>query len=328
MPGHNALVVGIDRYSLRPLKSCVSDATRMAELLERNGSAGAPRNYDVYRLLGDEDDLESLTREGLRNHLAEQVAASRAHNFLFYFSGHGRLTPFGPELVTQDLGGIGMDDVIGLIDRSEVRQAVVILDCCFSAGMGNSSFLQGAQRNAWVQFDRAVVRENVVILAASGSEEVALAGTTYSAFTELLIEGLDGAAADVNGEIHAAALFEYAAPIFGANEQGPVFKGHYHALDPLRTVEPEIPLDIVRSLVEHFPIGTSEVVLSATDVAEGDSTLTPAQARYEALRTLRRYGLVDPGDDRDLEAHAAEGSTVRLTALGMGHRRLACAGRV
>jgi hypothetical protein len=206
-----------------------------------------------------------------------------------------------------------------------VKQAVIILDCCFSGGLGNSLLLQGAPGNAWAGFERAIVRENFAILAASGSDESAFAGSELSAFTQLLVEGLRGAAADVGGEIHAPALFEYAAPVFKADEQGPVFKGHYNSLSPLRKVRPETPLGVVRSLKTLFPDGTDEIELAPED---SQGSQTAGQRRYAKLRKLRRHGLVDADDDRDLAEHAAESGSVRLTARGVRCRRLVLANRI
>src|SRR5688572_6923790 len=105
MPDDNAFVVGIDKYSVQPLTSCVNDAQAIADLLARHGTQQQPVNYDVYRVLGDQDNVLELTREGLKTRLALQVAGSRGKRFVFYFSGHGRLTDYGPELVAQDDGG-------------------------------------------------------------------------------------------------------------------------------------------------------------------------------------------------------------------------------
>lgn len=327
MAGDLALVVGVDRYPDSPLNSCVNDARAIGSLLERDATDGDPRHYDVRLIVGEGPEVEDLTRDGLRAHLALAVDKAAARDFVFYFSGHGRRTSYGPEIVTQDLSGIGMEEVIGLIERSKVKQAIIILDCCFSGGFGNSLLLQGAASGSvWAGFERAIVRENFAILAASGAEEGASAGDELSPFTELIVEGLNGAAADVVGEIHAPALFEYAAPVFKADEQGPVFKGHYNSLSPLRKVPPEAPLGVVRTLKSIFPTGTDEIRLDPED-AQGEET--EGQKRYAKLRKLRRYGVVDVvGEDRDLAELAAASGSVRLTPRGIRYRRLVIADRV
>ncbi len=121
MAGNSALVVGIDAYSRGPLITCVNDAKRIAELLGTNGTDEGEPNYDVYAVEAKEQNDPEASRSQLRDRLYRQVHATRNKNFVFYFSGHGRRTPFGYELVAQDEGGLSMDEVITLIENSPLK---------------------------------------------------------------------------------------------------------------------------------------------------------------------------------------------------------------
>jgi hypothetical protein len=319
MAGNSAFVVGIDAYSRNELTTCVNDATRIASLLASNGTTDAEPNYDTYPILASEHNQPEAGRTELMDRLYRQVLAARNKNFIFYFSGHGRRTAFGYELLAQDEGGISMDEVITLIEQPTVKQAVVILDCCHSAGMGDVGAIQGDDAGRPMSFQRAIVRENAVVIASARHDQAAqgaeTTGDSHSAFTKHLIAGLEGAAANVLGEIHAHTLFEYAAGMFGASRQQPVFKGHYAELEPLRTVEREVSLTDLRRLGTLFPAGVDEIEVAGLTVDD-------------AFRKLRRYGLLSCESDASLEDVAAAGGTAKLTRRGLQVRELKLAGRL
>ena len=319
MAGNSALVVGIDAYSRGPLTTCVNDAEKIAELLASNGTEDAEPNYDVYPVVAREQNEPEGSRGQLMDRLYRQVQAARNKNFIFYFSGHGRRTPFGYELVAQDEGGISMDEVITLIEGFPLKQAVIILDCCHSAGMGDRAGLQEEDTGGEMRFKRAIIRENVVVVASArhdqASQGAGAPGDEHSAFTRYLVSGLGGAAANVLGEVHAHPLFEYAASMFGATQQQPVFKGHYAEMEPLRLVKREVSLQILKKLAQLFPKGVVEVEV--------------AQLTVDAsIRTLRRYGLLECDSDASLEEVAVAGGKAKLTRQGLLVRELQFAGRL
>jgi hypothetical protein len=317
--GNSALVVGIDAYSRGPLATCVNDAETIAELLGTNGTEDADPNYDVYLVTAKRQIEPEASRGQLMDRLYRQVQAARNKNFVFYFSGHGRRTPFGYELVAQDEGGISMDEVITLIEDAPLKQAVVILDCCHSAGMGDRPSLQGDDTGRGMRFQRAIIRENAVIMASARHDQTSQAagapGDRNSAFTRHLISGLEGAAANVLGEVNPHPLFEYAASMFGAAQQQPVFKGHYAEMEPLRLVKREVSLQVLRKLGELFPEGVVEIEVAELTIDA-------------SVRTLRRYGLLDCDSDASLEDVGAARGKAKLTRQGHLVRELQFAGRL
>src|SRR3954452_19975117 len=164
MAGNSAFVVGIDAYRV-PLSTCANDAEKIAELLSADGTEDADPNYDVVLVAARDQNDPEASRKDLMDRLLRHVRAARNQNFVFYFSGHGRRTAYGYELVAQDEGGISMDEVITLIEGQPIKQAVVILDCCHSAGMGDVRAIQGDDAGQPMRFQRAIVRENAVVIA-------------------------------------------------------------------------------------------------------------------------------------------------------------------
>lgn len=319
MASNTAFVVGIDAYARDPLSTPARDAEKIAELLQNDGTSDPDRQYTVKPVVvRARHDIDG-TRASIRDHLSRQVLAARNGNFVFYFSGHGRKTAFGYELVAQDEGGISMDEVITLIETAPLKQAVIILDCCHSAGMGDIGLVQGNDTTGPMRFQRAIIRENAVVISAARADQQAQgAGSVedeFSAFTKHLVAGLEGAAADLSGEVHAHALFEYAASMFSSGGQQPVFKGHYAELEPLRRVQREMPLTKLRRLKVFFPDGIDEVDAASLTVDD-------------ALRELRRYGYVACDADDSLEAIAAAGGKLRLTRAGRRVRQLDLAGEL
>ena len=220
-----ALLVGIDDYPGSPLGGCIADATVLADLLQRHNN-GSP-NYTARLVTGVSP---ALTRGTLRELLKELFQNSRGAEILFFFAGHGAQTPWGAELVTPDYTpnslGVSMNDVLTLANDSPASEVTIILDCCFSGDLANIPGLQAIGLSEEFSPGRAILREGVTILAASRATETSAESGGHGAFSRLLIDGLEGAAADHFGQVSAASLYAFASRSFTAWEQRPVFKSH------------------------------------------------------------------------------------------------------
>lgn len=315
-PNDIAFVVGVDGYRTSPLPSCVTDATRMSELLRRNADntdpAACSDNFTV-ELQAFEAGDRLLSRQQFLRKLRDLIGRAADHDFVFYFSGHGATSDWGTDLVIADDSTVNMQELLHLVHLSQVRQAVIILDCCFSGSYGLLPGMGGPSDRFSPQV--SLIRDNVMLLAASKADETASAGQPFSAFTELLISGLEGGAADHRGVITAPALFGYAAPAFGPLDQRPVFKASVSATENLRTVLPEIDLGAVRRIADHFPGSQDALTLTGTETA--------GEQLFDDLVVLRGGGLIRCPDDRQLADHVAEQAEIRLSAAGVRLRMLA-----
>jgi len=328
-----ALLIGIDHYAASPLTGCVADAQGMASLLERNDD-GRP-NYDVKLVTSD---TKAINRGDLRTLLADLFNNARDAVILFFFAGHGAQTPWGAELVTQDYSsnslGVSMNDVLTLANDSPAREVILILDCCFSGNLGNVPGLQSAAIAPPFRLDKTVLRENVTVLAASRATQPSaeVPGGGQGAFTRLLIEGLEGAAADHLGEVTALSLYAFASRPFTAWQQRPVFKSHVSQPTALRVCEPTINQDLLRELPKYFPNAKARYAM--TPAHEGTRPIPPGvsltveQEVFDYFKQLRNASLLTTDNNKDLYFVALDSEDVYLTPLGRYFWQLAKDGRL
>lgn len=314
-----ALIVGIDNYANAPLYGCVNDATAMAKLLERNAD-GSP-NFSVKKALNID------ARSKLRYHLEELFKGS-ADMALLYFSGHGYFNPTGGYLVTPDCTkydmGVSMDEVLLLANNSEHRSTVIILDCCHSGAFGNP-LLTGK--------DNAFVKEGLTILTSCTKKEAAMEKKGHGVFTSLLLQGLSGGAADIQGRITPGSLYSYIDQSMGAWEQRPVFKTNVSKFTVLREVHPIISSSVLRRLPGYFTDQTAEYNLDPsyepTNHHEVEHKVLSPYANpehvaiFRDLQLLESAGLVAPVGSPHMYFAAMESRSCQLTPLGHHYWRLA-----
>ena len=326
-----ALIVGIDDYKSSPLQGCVADAKSMASLLERHAE-GAP-NYNVKTATSDRGQID---RGRLRTLLRELFDNARNADLLFYFAGHGAQTPWGAELVTHDYSsnslGVSMNDVITLANESPANEVIIILDCCFSGDLGNIPGLQPLGLSEAFAAGRAILREGVTLLAASQATETSAEAGGHGAFTQLLLEGLEGAAADHLGQVSALSLYAFASRAFGAWEQRPMFKSHIAQASTLRVCDPFIDPKLLRRLPDYFPTADARYTMSPAH--EGTRPIpagvepTTEQKAFDYFKELRNASLLTTDNSKDLYFVALASEDVYLTRLGRYFWQLAHEGKL
>jgi len=194
-----ALVVGINIYKKIPgfdsLKIPSEDAAEIARILAEEG------DFSVRQLPEAVKDGEirvgqqgGVTQQELIDALKQlfRKGKNAPDTALFYFAGHGILTEDGldPEgyLVTSDasLGnwGVSLNQLRRLLEKSEVKQQLIWLDCCHSGELLN--FDEADPKDAGKARDRCFI-------AASREFEPAyekLQGN-HGVLTGALLQGLD-----------------------------------------------------------------------------------------------------------------------------------------
>jgi len=317
-----ALLVGIDRYeNVFPLTGCVSDATRMARLLHRNEDGS--RNFDCRVLTSDGN--ERITRTQLRQEWRQLF-----HNFtgdlLFYFSGHGAPTEIGAYLVVQDGTlddpGISMNDLLLLANRSKAREVTLILDCCFSGDIGDPAFLQVGN-----VVNQSHLREGVTILAASGSNEYSKELNGQGVFTRLVLDALEGGAADTRGEVSAASVYAYVDRALGSWDQRPVYKSYADALTPLRRCKPQVPDEVLREMCIFFDKPDSEYRLNPSYEITSKRKSKKNVEIFGRFKLYRDAHLLRTLNGEDLYHTAMGSKCVVLTPLGRFYWHLGKQGR-
>jgi hypothetical protein len=306
-----ALVVGINDYPNAPLKGCVNDAIAMAGILETHGDGGP--NFGVKALTSPS---EAITRARLR---AEIVAlfAGDPDVAVFYFSGHGFINSLGGYIVTTDFKkydeGVSMDDILTLANQSKAKDKIVILDCCHSGAFGTPA-ITGSQIS--------LLSEGLSVLTASRDSESALEINGRGVFTALVVDALQGGAADLRGHVTPGSIYAYVDQALGAWDQRPIFKTNITRFTSLRAITPPVPLTTLRKLVEYFPTPQDEHQLDPSYEFTEPSADSNKVATMKDLQKFVSVGLVVPVGEEHMYFAAINSKSCRLTALGFQYWRL------
>ena len=310
-----ALVVGINDYSQSPLGGCVNDAEAIAAVLETNGT-GSPNFGAGTRLLISPP--ESITRATLREEITE-LFATECDIALLYFSGHGFVRSEEGSIATKDAQpydeGIPMTEILGLANRSPVKNKIIILDCCYSGNMGTPNTAGG---------NTAQLSEGLTVLTASRGSQAAMEEQGKGGvFTSLVVAALEGGAADLLGRITPGSIYAYVDQALGPWDQRPLFKTNVTAFTSLRQVEPQVPTETIRKLVSYFPGPEAQHALDPTyeDTEDGHN---PANvAIFKDLQKMEGVGLVVPVGEEHMYYAAMKSKSCKLTALGAHYWHLA-----
>jgi len=316
-----ALCVGIDRYPFGELQGCVSDAERVAQILAKHEDSSP--NFDCRVLsarLGGKDDV--ITRAVLRKEIGE-LFRDKADVALFHFSGHGTVNNLDGYLVTQDAKnydeGVSMSDVLKFANDSQADEVVILLDCCSSGQFGNLPDIDNA---------KVSLREGLCILTASRGEQPSVEVGGGGLFTSLVVDALEGGAADILGEVTAPAIYAYLEAALGAWDQRPLFKAHVSNLVELRRCNPAIDTAVLRDLPKYFPLPAEDLPLDPSYEPKSGSG-DPARIQIFAnLQQLNRLHLVVPVGAKHMFDAAMESKACRLTPSGRYYWRLAMNSRI
>ncbi|MDD4296362.1 MAG: caspase family protein [Ruminiclostridium sp.] len=313
-----ALIVGINNYPKVPLRGCINDASVFGSIIETNGD-GSP-NFDV-RLVTDvqtKSDLKGLIID---------LFSGDSETSLLYFSGHGFINDISGYIVTPDFRpndeGISMDEILTIANDSKSKNKIIILDCCHSGALGSPKVVGSKVSHIF---------EGVSILTASRDNESAIEINGHGVFTSLLLDALQGGAADLRGHITPGSVYAYIDQALGPWDQRPVFKTNITRFTSLRTITPQVPLHTLRKIIEYFPNPEQEFALDSSfedtnaEVVEHKVIEPYAKAenvaKFKQLQKLQSIGLVVPVDEDYMYFAAMNSKSCKLTALGYHYWRL------
>lgn len=332
-----ALFIGVDYYeNVADLTGCVDDAHRVAAMLERH--ADGRLNFANPRVMTGTSAAAPVTRAAMKE-AVRQLFEDDSEVALLYFSGHGHVEDTGGFLCGSDAAdgddGLALNDVMTIADASPAKNKIVLLDSCYSGSAGNNPALGQA----------ALIREGMTILSASTATQEALGGAVAadggpgSVFTNLLVDALNGAAANLVGDITPGSVYAHIDQSLGPWTQRPVFKTNVKNFVSLREADPPIDPAKVRQITKIFSTPDQVLALDPTfepertsdqeadpNYPEPDPTNT---AIFAVLQAYNRVNLaVTVGADPPHMWHAATQSKgCRLTALGQHYWNLVDKGR-
>jgi len=306
-----ALVIGIDNYPKSPLSGCVNDADSIANVLEVNGD-GSP-NFSVRNITAS---TTQITKRELKQQI-EELFAGESENALFYFAGHGCLTPVGGYIVTSDGvsydEGISMNEILLYANRSKAKNKTIILDCCYSGSLGKIPDIQE---------DRSLLGLGLVVLTACKDNETSAEIRGSGVFTSLVVDALQGGAADLRGFITPGSIYSYVDQALGAWDQRPVFKSNITAFTALRRVTPPLAIEDLRRICSLFADPFEEFPLDPTYEDTEASAIPENCKKFKILQKFNRVNLVIPVGEEHMYYAAINSRSCKLTALGYHYWRL------
>lgn len=323
-----ALLIGINAYPLgNELHGCIEDINQVKSAIERNGD-GSP-NYSV-KMMPDVQTTGEVMQA------IEQLFSGDSDSSLLYFSGHGFVNTVGAEIVMPQnimdgshyYTGIQMSSIMDIVNRSSVRNKIIILDCCHSGHMGKYN-----PRDAG-----SILKPGVSILTACREDETAMEAGGHGLFTELLCNALKGGAADYCGNITIGGVYAYIDRSFGPWDQRPVFKTNVTEFAPLKKVNPQVSLDVIRELPNLFVKPDVDLPLNPSFEETNDPTVAHKYIqpyatkenikKFKMLQKLQSIGFVVPVDAPFMYFAAMDSKACRLTELGRYYWRLVNSNRI
>lgn len=323
-----ALVVGINYYSsISPLFGCVNDAHAVKAMLDRD--ANGTVNFGV-RMLSSTGEESTVNRNTLRTAIQE-LFSDDSEIALFFFAGHGYVESSGGFLCPSDCetgdDGIALSDIMVWANNSKAKNKIIILDSCHSGATGKNPLSPVSE-----------ISEGVTILTASTAEQYASEVNGSGIFTNLLVDALGGAAANLVGDVTPGAVYAHIDQSLGPWAQRPVFKTNVKSFVSLRKVQSALPLDELRKIANYFPepgykFGLdpayeperSEADKLAEDYVEPDPE---KNAIFATLQKYNRVNLVVPNDAPHMWHAAMQSKSCSLTVLGEHYRKLVADGMI
>jgi hypothetical protein len=321
-----ALIVGIDYYErLNCLSGCVNDALSVRAVLERN--ADGTLNFAAPQVLTGMNTVQAVQRRDLKD-AVKQLFTDDAEIALFYFAGHGYIEDTGGFLCASDCetgdDGLALSEVMIWANTSKARNKMIILDSCHSGIAGNNALTSGL----------AEISDGVTILTASTQDQYALEmpGGGAGVFTSLFVDALNGAAANLVGDVTPGSAYAHIDQSLGPWAQRPVFKTNVKTFVSLRRTEPPISLNDLQALTKHFPTPDHDFRLNPSFEPErspeqlGDSSVPrPDPTNITTFKVLQNYAKVNllrPVDAPHMWHAAMQSKSCELTVLGQHYWNL------
>jgi hypothetical protein len=203
--------------------------------------------------------------------------------------------------------------------KSPARQILLILDCCHSGDIANPATINRETGKSPL----ATLREDMTVIAASRSLEVAIEAGGHGLFTGALLDALEGGAADHMGFVTAPSLYGYVSRRFTAWDQRPVYKTNATDVLTVRECAPLIARLQLRQIATYFPAADYRYRLDPEYEPEDEhgNVKEPVNKDKVAIAQLfkayRDAGLLKPSDPGlQLYWVARRSDTVELTPRG------------
>jgi hypothetical protein len=322
-----ALIIGINYYDHLPLLTgAVNDAKFVARMLAEHDD-GTP-NFLQPRVMGASDASSRVSKAEIKD-AARELFEDQSEVALFYFAGHGYLEDetsgylCSSECESGD-DGVLLADIMRMATASPSTNKVVILDSCHGGIAGTRDGVDSV----------AELKEGMTVLTACTAKQSAyeIEGGGAGVFTSLVIDALDGAAANLLGDVTPGSVYAHIDQSLGTWGQRPLFKTNVRRFISLRRAKPPIARHELKQLARHFPAPDHRYALnpsferqrSSDDLA--DRTIPPPDpahvAIFDVLQNYVKVNLVRPVGAPHMWHAAMQSKACELTVLGKHYRNL------
>ena len=195
---------------------------------------------------------------------------------------------------------------------------MIILDSCHSGVAGNGP----------CNSTTAEIIEGTTILTASTASQYAMEspGGGSGVFTNRLVDALEGAAANLVGDVTPGSVYAHIDQSLGPWAQRPVFKTNVKSFVSLRKAVAPIPLEDLKAVARLFATDDYELKLDPayeperSPEQEKDRSLPSPDPRktvdFAILQRLARVNLVRPIGVPHMWHAAMQSKSCELTVLG------------
>ncbi|PLR83477.1 peptidase C14 [Bacillus canaveralius] len=201
---YKALIIAVDQYnSVNDMPNTVNDALEIKRLLLESPSFFKEQDVQVFQ---GSISRRTILLSALKSFF--ETAVDTDILFLFW-AGHGAFidnegyfVPFDGNIYSPNISMIKMSEVRDLIDQTPAKTILSFFDTCHSGTI---------TRNIQQEMHRGleVKGSGKVLIAACTASQYAADRAGHGAFTDYLIRGLEGEAADRNGDIDVYNLYSY-----------------------------------------------------------------------------------------------------------------------
>jgi len=314
-----ALIVGIDYYvHINSLYGCANDAYSVKSVLERH--LDGRLNFDIDYLIATESN-SAIDRRLLKDKVIE-LFRDDSEVSLIYFSGHGYIESTGGFLITSECrdgdDGFSMNELLSIVNSSPAQNRIVILDSCHAGIAGTPN----------PDDNKAIIQEGVTILAASSAEQYAIEENGAGIFTTLLVDALNGSAANLVGDVTPGSVYAHIDQSLGAWQQRPIFKTNVKSFISLRQVEAPVRLTDLTKITELFIHANDECLLDPSFEPDSNEAAEENVEKFKILQKYNRVNLVVPVGEEHMYYAAMNSKSCKLTALGKHYWNLVTNGRI
>lgn len=301
-----ALIIGINYYeNVSCLSGCVNDALAVQAVLERHSNG--TKNFDVETIL-NVNSSSFTERKDIFDKIKEVFDCD--DTALFYFSGHGGADKNHGFLALSEFhhvsDGVSMSYILTWANESKAKNKIIILDCCHAGQFGTIETFH----------KMAALGDGITILSACKDNESAIEENGGGLFTHLLVDALNGSAADLVGQISPGSVYAHIDQSLGAWEQRPVFKTNVQNFISLRNVLPSIETKELQEIINLFPKPASEFALDPSYEYTSKKPILENVTKFKLLQKMFKVNLVRPIGEEYMYDAAINSKKCSLTPLG------------